>query len=183
MNTSIKFIILIHPHEAKRSVATGRMAHLSLPNSLLIQGIDFTLNSEVNRIISDENNISLVLYPGKKSKNLSAIGADEKRKIFGDGKSVTIFVIDGTWRTAKKILRRSENISQLDQICFKPERPSGFKVRKQPKSHCYSTLEAISTVLGIMGNPDYQSLLNAFSYMVKQQLEFIERKASPRFIP
>lgn len=38
----INFVILIHPIEAKRRIATGRMAHLCLKDSHLIKGINYS---------------------------------------------------------------------------------------------------------------------------------------------
>ena len=38
INCPINFVILIHPIEAKRRIATGRMSHLCLKGSHLIKG-------------------------------------------------------------------------------------------------------------------------------------------------
>jgi DTW domain-containing protein len=37
----IKFVILIHPEEVRRRIATGRLSHLMLKNSDLIEGESF----------------------------------------------------------------------------------------------------------------------------------------------
>ncbi|MEI8347970.1 MAG: DTW domain-containing protein, partial [Pseudomonadota bacterium] len=38
----ITFVILIHKLEIKRKIATGHMAHLTLGNSLLLKGHDYS---------------------------------------------------------------------------------------------------------------------------------------------
>src|SRR5262245_52661614 len=43
-----RFVILMHRNEARRGIASGRMAHLCLTNSELWQGTDFTEDERVN---------------------------------------------------------------------------------------------------------------------------------------
>ena len=74
-DSKINFVVLIHPIEVKRRIATGRMSHLTLKNSHLIQGQDYTLNSDVNHLIDDPDYYSVILYPVSLSKNVSLLKA------------------------------------------------------------------------------------------------------------
>ena len=60
----IDFVILIHPIEVRRRIATGRMSFLCLENSKLIRGQDYSEDFEVNKILADENRHCVILYPG-----------------------------------------------------------------------------------------------------------------------
>ncbi|MCC6137649.1 MAG: DTW domain-containing protein [Bdellovibrionaceae bacterium] len=178
----INFAVLIHPIEVKRRIATGRMSHLCLKDSYLIQGQDYTKNSTVNNLIDDTEYNSVILYPGPKSKNISTISELEKEDLFPKNKKLRIFVIDGTWATARKMTRQSENLKTLPRICFSPSRPSNFRVRKQPKPNCYSTIEAIHHTIELIGDSQdfdvrsrvHDRLLNVFNFMVERQLHFIK---------
>ena len=66
-------------------------------------------------------------------------------------KTPLILVVDGTWNTARKMLRLSRNLHSVPRICFTPVRPSRFRVRKQPHPNCYSTIEAIHQTLELLG--------------------------------
>jgi DTW domain-containing protein len=179
---NISFVILIHPIEVKRRIATGRMSYLSLRNSHLIKGQDYTHDARVNELMADPDYHSVVLYPGPNSQNLSNINGSEKERIFPQNKKLRIFVIDGTWATARKMMRLSENLKSLPRICFTPEKPSNFRVRKQPHPQCYSTIEAIHHTIELVGesrgfclkNRLHDRLLTAFEYMVERQLQFIK---------
>jgi DTW domain-containing protein YfiP len=181
----INFVVLIHPIEAKRRIATGRMSHLMLKNSHLIKGQDYSLNGEVNDLIGDTDYHSVILYPGTASKNLSLMFKHEKEKLFPQNKKLRIFVIDGTWATARKMIRQSENLKNLPRICFSPTKASNFRVRKQPKPNCYSTIEAIHHTIELIGESQgfdvklraHDQLLQAFNYMVEKQLSFIQEAA------
>lgn len=181
VNTNINFIILIHPIEVKRRIATGRMSHLCLESSELIKGEDFKNNERVNELIKDQQAQNLILYPGKKAMNLTSMTKEQKDLQFSHSRPLNIFVIDGTWATAVKMLNRSPNLQTLEKICFVPQGLSQFRVRKQPAPECFSTIEAVHQTIELLGNQrgfetekrTHDKLLHVFNYMVEKQLTFV----------
>lgn len=179
-DAKIKFVILIHKLEFRRRVATGRMSHLCLEHSALIPGYNYTNHDLVNSIIADPKNYPVVLYPGPHATNLTSTNDEQRASFFPSDKQLVVFVADGTWSTASKIVRRSENLLALPQICFTPSKASNFRVRKQPKSNCVSTIEAIHEVIELLGESQgfevhsraHDSLIHVFNKMVEKQLEY-----------
>ena len=177
----IKFVILIHRLEVRRRIATGRLSHLTLENSELMMGYDYSHNSRLTEIVHDPANFPVILYPGPKSINLTPLTHKERALVFPKDKQPVVIVIDGTWGTAGKMLSRSENLQGLPRICFTPDRPSNFRVRKQPKKECFSTVEAIHQTIEMVGpgrgfdvaSGAHHALLSVFDIMVEQQLEFV----------
>lgn len=159
------------------------MSHLCLNNSYLIKGQNYSDNDLVNQRLADTSCHSVILYPGLKSENISKISPTETAQLFPKDKKLQIFVIDGTWATAKKMVRQSLNLAKLPRICFTPSKPSNFRVRKQPSASCYSTIEAIHHTIELLGDSQgfqtskrqHDGLLNVFNYMVENQLEFIKK--------
>ena len=102
-------------------------------------------------------------------------------RVFKTEKTPVVFVIDGTWATARKMMRQSENLHAVPRICFTPSAPSQFRVRKQPKAECFSTIEAIHQCVELLGEQvgfnlnrrEHDNLLNVFNQMVERQLHFI----------
>ena len=179
IHTSVKIVILMHPLEAKHPVGTGRLTHQCLSNSELILGVDFTHNAQVNALIGDQQYQAMVLFPGSRSQNLSKLSPVEKLALCPAGRVPLVFVLDGTWHLARKILFRSKNLQLLPQVSFTPAAPSQFKVRKQPRAECYSTLEATHELLRLLTPVDeYEQkqevgrLLNVFHQMVTRQMSF-----------
>ena len=179
----IKFVILIHPIEMKRRIATGRMSHLCLENSELIMGQDYSNNHQVNKILNNPAYQASVLYPGPTALNLSEVENEKKFNYFPAGKTPVVFVIDGTWATARKTMHQSRNLKSLPRICFTPPHQSQFRVRKQPRVDCYSTIEAIHQIIELLGSREgfdvatkkHEALLYVFNKMVERQLEFIRQ--------
>lgn len=175
--SKIQFVILIHPSESRRSIATGRMSHLCIANSLLLEGIDFSENEQINQILNDPLHISFLLFPHPNAINLNKLSQSELSRLTSSIKQLFIFILDGTWFEVKKMFRLSHNINTLPMICLQPEKPSSFIVRKQPADHCLSTIEAIHQVISTccpaaMGHLQPQdTLLEVFNDMVKRQMD------------
>lgn len=169
----VEFLILIHPKEFRRRIATGRMAHLMLHGSHLICGHDFSNHRELMPILRDPKRRCVMLYPGRQACNLSDMNQTERRAYLHGGR-LTVLVIDGTWSTARKMVNLSPCLQELPRICFTPTTPSNFRIRRQPRPECYSTIEAIHQALELLGGtPERQHdrLLETFDRMVNRQLE------------
>ncbi|NCN28610.1 DTW domain-containing protein [bacterium] len=182
-NPGIKFVILTHLIEFRRRIASGRMSYLCLQESEFIVGLDFAEDRQVQAIVDNEKFDSYVLYPGEDSLNLSDLSEPSRLDRFYSDKQLCIFVVDGTWNTAKKMINRSPNLVDLPRICFTPETQSNFRVRKQPGQHCLSTIEAIHQCIELLGpsrgfdleSGQHHNLLEAFDSMVDKQIEYINQ--------
>lgn len=178
VDTKTKFVILMHPKEFKKvKNGTGHLTHLSLNNSELFVGIDFTCHRAVNEIISTHD--SYVLYPSKESLNLS------KTTISSDNR-VAIFIIDSTWACSLKMLRESKNLQALKHISFDSTRLSQFKIKQQPAEFCLSTIESTLSVLELLDmwniesltKSDVDNFLNPFKKMIAYQQKIIANPQS-----
>jgi DTW domain-containing protein YfiP len=174
----VQFVILIHPIEQRRQIATGRMAHLCLEQSTLIPGYNYTEDAQVNAILKNDSLYPVILFPGPTSINLSHLSSETRDGLFPKNKKLVVFVIDGTWNTARKTMHLSGNLKTLPRVCFSPTTPSEFRVRKQPTAECYSTIEAIHQTIELLGTEQgfdlesrhHDQLLNTFRWMVQAQL-------------
>lgn len=175
------FVILGHPRELRNSVGTGRMLHLTVTNSRLIEGREFSQNAELNALISDPALHCAMLYPGAQALDLSRCEPAQAREFVPNGKRLALILVDGTWDLARGMIHKSPNLRALPQLCFTPERPSAYEIRRQPEAHCLSTLECAHWILdrfaalGVMAAPAdrvHDGLLDTFRYMVRQQVEY-----------
>ncbi|MBL6990605.1 MAG: DTW domain-containing protein [Bacteriovoracaceae bacterium] len=175
--TDICFAILMHPKEARKSKnGTGRLAHLALKNSIIIEGVDFTQNEAVNQLINNDTYVPVVLYPGGSALNVT-------RGEFGPSnvacRQLLVFVIDGTWPCAKKMMKLSSNINSLKRVCFDPGSTSKFAIKQQPSPLCLSTIEAIYMFLNSFKAKSYDHLLE----IQKQVVEFQVKCANDLSLP
>jgi len=172
-----KIVILIHPMEAKKEkLGTGRITKASITNSEIIMGIDFTNDKRVNELIADPEYYPMVLYPGDDALNITS-ASKEDLNILG-GRKPLVFVIDGTWPCAKKMMTLSMNINTLPRISFQTERISQFLIKHQPHELALSTVESVHVLIKDLAKKDLETLdgsedamIRTFEAMVQKQIE------------
>lgn len=174
IDTNTKFVILMHPKEYRKTKnGTGHLTNLSLKNSEIYVGIDFTNHKKINEIIDNPQIDSYLLYPGKESieLNTQSIGNSDKQSV--------VFIIDSTWPCSKKMIRLSKNLNTLQKISFKYTKESDFKIKTQPNVYCLSTIESVFCVLKLLNNHNieaiensaFETFLEPFNQMVEYQIE------------
>jgi len=167
----------MHPMEhRKEKNGTGHLTALQLVNSEVIVGVDFSENDRVNEILTNKEQKSFLVYPGKESFNLSAHSHTAIQKSLGF--DVNFFILDGTWPCAKKMLRKSKNLQTLERVSFDNKVQSKFIIKQQPNSLCLSTIESVYTILKLLKNSgleeyDTDNFLLPFEKMIEYQVECI----------
>ncbi len=180
ISTQTKFIILMHPKEFKKvKNNTGFFTHLSLSNSEVIMGIDFSHNRRINEIIASHN--SYILFPSSNAVNLS----DKNPKTKSD-KPLAIFLIDSTWACTRKMFTLSTNLNTLKHMSFITERVSQYGIKEQPKEHFLSTMESTLVVLEELNRwkiesvseDEFDGFLNPFFKMIEYQKDIMANSTS-----
>lgn len=180
IDTKTKFIILMHPKEFKKvKNNTGFFTHLSLCNSEVFIGIDFSNHNRINKIISTHD--SFILFPSDNAINLT-----EQKPTCTSEKPMAIFIIDSTWSCTKKMFTLSENLNSLKHISFSTCKISQYKIKEQPKSNYLSTIESTLVVLELLNRwsledidkKDLNKFLNPFFKMIEYQQKCIENPHS-----
>ena len=170
--TTTRVVFLQHPRERRVRIGTARMAYLGLANAELHLGVTFAANPRVQALATDPSARAALLFPGD--------GAHDPATLPG-GRPATLVVVDGTWSQARKVLARNPALAALPRVGFALERPSRYRVRREPAPHCLSTVEAVVEALrrfeGDGGR--FAPLLSAFEDMVATQLACAAERPRP----
>ena len=159
-------MILQHVKERFHAFNTARIVKRSLQNCELIVKQTDQLAALPLPLLSATG----VLYPGEDSQPLGSLTLDERPE--------QLIIIDGTWHHAKTLMRDVPTLQRLPRFCLQPERPSNYRIRKEPTESALSTVEATVEALRYL-EPDtsgFDQLLAAFSRMVDDQVAHPERK-------
>lgn len=159
-----KVAFIQHPRESKVGVSTCRMAHRSLPGSSLHVTAFPEEVAALQAIAAAPG--TAVLFPAPDAVDASELETPPS----------TLIVVDGTWDNAKKLLTRSPLFKGLPKIGLTPSKPGNYRIRKEPKAHCLSTIEAVVEVLETLEKAPgkFRPLIRTFDAMVDRQLHFIE---------
>lgn len=163
IETKTRVILLQHARERDMPIGTARMASLCLPNSELHVGVNFDQSKELDRALSDPTRPPILLYPGADAINVATDPPPHP---------VTLVVVDGTWWQAKKLIRSNPRIAALPRYAFIPDRPSEYRIRKEPDEEYVSTIEALAHMLGVLeGDRErFESMLDPFRAMIDSQI-------------
>ena len=170
-----RVVLLQHPREARLAICSARLTRLALANAELRRGFAFEDDEQVAALARRG---AALLYPGP-----DAVPAVRLRSAPPE----VLFVIDGTWVQAEKMLAANPRLAALPRVTLGAPATSGYgALRREPAPHCLSTVEAVALVLGeLEGAPErYAPMRAAFRRMVELQLACATgARRSPRHRP
>jgi DTW domain-containing protein YfiP len=168
LTTKTRVVFLQHPRERDTPIGTARMAHLSLPDSILVEGIHLDDKPVVQELFHEGANAA-VLFPGPTARPVEE---------WAGAPPATLVVLDGTWWQARKLLKENPRLASLPRISYRPPAPGNYRIRKEPDAESLATIEAVSAVLGILegDREGFARLLEPFTWMVDRQLEAVRAR-------
>lgn len=168
-----RVLVLQHPRERRVAVGTARMAARCLEGAAVVTGTHLDAHPVVAAAISDPARPAVLLWPGPDARDLAADPP---------AGPVTLVVVDGTWFTAKKLVRLNPAVAALPRYGLSPARPSEYRIRREPRAECLSTIEALAHALGVLeGDAEaYRAMMRPFRAMVDVQVDFKARVGRPR---
>jgi len=192
--TRTRVVLLQHPRERYVPIGTARLAHLCLPGSELLLGVDFDTDARLAAALAaPDGRPAHLLFPGPAAVDVAEVvrersprGAEAgspTQPIAGGSEPfegsapmvpITLVVVDGTWSQARSLVHRNAVLSALPQLRFTPPAPSNYRIRREPADDYVATVEALAHVLGALeGAPDrFATLLRPFDAMIDTQLRF-----------
>ncbi|MBI4956866.1 MAG: DTW domain-containing protein [Myxococcales bacterium] len=156
-----------HPRERFHPLGTARFVALGLERATIVRSD--THAAEPPAAIARG---AALLYPEPGGALLGSLAPAER--------PATLVVIDGTWAQARTIYRDCQWLHALPRFRLAPSTPSRYRLRREPRAECLSTIEAIVDALGAL-EPEtagLDGLLGAFERMIDDQLGMIARHRS-----
>jgi DTW domain-containing protein YfiP len=165
--------VLQHPRERLHAIGTARFARLGLARARV--EVVWNAGTREERPPDWLPEGTALLYPAEGARDVRDLGPEESPE--------HVVVIDGTWHTARTLYRDKAWLQRLPKIRLSPDRPSRYRIRREPRRDFLSTIEAIVETLRILepGTVGLDALLDAFDAMIDEQLVYIQRgSAVPR---
>ena len=138
-----KISLVIHHRELSRSSNTGLLALRALVNcELRVRGAGREM-LDLSDLLSPQYR-SLLFYPCADAVELN------RQLICEDARPIQLIVPDGTWRQARKIHSRHQELKDLPRVKISTPNDSTFQLRAQSRLEGMATLQAIACALGII---------------------------------
>ncbi|MBK9035680.1 MAG: DTW domain-containing protein [Myxococcales bacterium] len=132
--TRTQVVILRHHTERTRSSNTGRLAHLALPASTLID-----IGAPDRVIVTPElGEGTWLVYPDGPARTIAPVPPPR-----------ALVFLDATWQQARRMRRRLPYLRGLPTLTLAPV-PAAARLRNAPSPGQVSTIEAIATALRLV---------------------------------
>lgn len=164
--TRVPIVVVQHPRERRHPFGSIRLARLGLP--CLRVHVASRDESGRTRCEPCAPPGSVLLYPSADATDVADLPAPPR----------ALVVLDGTWFTARKLVRDNAWLKALPCVKVTPPRAGAYRIRRAPDpSRQLATIEAIAFALRILepDTPGIEDLLGAFDAMVDRQLQLQAR--------
>jgi hypothetical protein len=153
-------VIVQHPRERRHPFGTVRIARLGLHR------VDVRVASST---LADRAVCPPCAPPGA----ALLFPAPDAAPLLPEAPPSALVVVDGTWPTARRLVRDNPWLQRLPRVRLSPSRPGRYRIRRAPRpAFQLSTIEAVVEALRIL-EPDTRGLddlLAAFDRMIERQI-------------
>ncbi|OUR60285.1 DTW domain-containing protein [Colwellia sp. 39_35_sub15_T18] len=185
VSSNAGFLLLMYDTEVLKPSNTGKLIADLVPDTYAFLWSRTTRNDELQAILDDEKWQPFVVFPQEYAQENRPV---ETQAInCSTGKRPLFIMLDGSWREAKKMFRKSPYLDRFPLVSFDPklffgsqlpdsglaggelpanveQTPVGehsrYTVRKTELAHQFSTAEVAARVLAMSGEHDNAHLLD-----------------------
>lgn len=165
LNTNASFMLIMHGIEVLKPSNTGRLIADLIPDTQAFLWSRTEPDPQMLAIIESDNYLPVVIFPHEycDDKNIRMYES-EVADLAGSAcdKRILFILLDGSWREAKKMFRKSPYLSQCPVLSINPKRMARYVLRKGSHDFQLSTAEVAILLLEALGEVDNAASLEAW---------------------
>jgi DTW domain-containing protein YfiP len=190
VSSQVGFLLLMYDTEVLKPSNTGKLIADLIPDSFAFLWSRTQVNPDIITLLNDPMWQPMIVFP--------KAYVSEDREIFDNkitvtsGKRPLFIMLDGCWREAKKMFRRSPYLQHLPVVSFTPKTPenstelsSRYQIRLAANNTELATAEVAAQVLSLVGEQTNADLLDlwfdVFSYQYQRGVCQVN-KANPNAV-
>lgn len=190
IDTKAGFLLLMYDTEVLKPSNTGKLIADLIPDTFAFLWSRTTKNDELLALLNDQKWQPFVVFPQEYAEAERSVFT--KKITCETGKRPLFVMLDGSWREAKKMFRKSPYLDKYPLVSFDPKElinsntpmaedkvsPVGensrYTVRKTSLEHQFSTAEVAARVLEMSGEQSNGHLLDlwfdVFNYQYQKSV-------------
>ncbi|MCE0492520.1 tRNA-uridine aminocarboxypropyltransferase [Vibrio salinus] len=154
-----KFILLVSDTEIFKPSNTGRLIADTIKETDVYLWSRTNPDTYLLKTLSDPNLFPIVIFPEEYVDDKKRLIVNLKDDIIHTEKKPLFIVLDGSWREARRMFRRSPYLDSLPVMSVHPEHLSEYIMRKSGNAKHLSTAEVSSLVLQQAGYENTSKIL------------------------
>ncbi|MGO2477423.1 MAG: tRNA-uridine aminocarboxypropyltransferase [Pseudoalteromonas sp.] len=147
--------LLMYHNESFKPSNTGRLIAEIIPDNYAFRWDRTQPDADLLLLLNNPKYQPIVIFP--------ASDVEPERVItevkVASGKQPLFIFLDGTWREAKKMIRKSPYLDNFPVLSISPEKVSDYRLRIAPHAHQLGTAEVGIMVLALAGENDAREKL------------------------
>lgn len=177
IETQIAVLLLVSENEVFKPSNTGRLIADTIKETYVYQWHRTEPDPQMLALLSDPAFFPIVVFPAQteQDKQRQLVSLPEQ---LGARKPLLIF-IDGSWREAKRIFRKSAYLASLPLLSIEPDRVSNYLMRKASHEQYLATAEVASLVLALCGETKGAEVLRLWFDVFKESYLLSKSQAKP----
>jgi DTW domain-containing protein YfiP len=183
VKTSAGFLLLMYDTEVLKPSNTGKLIADLIPDTFAFLWSRTTENPEMQAVLDEQQWQPFVVFPQEYAEDDRQVHSNTV--LCEQGKKPLFIMLDGSWREAKKMFRKSPYLNKFPLVSFDPKMlldnlsspvgtESRYTVRKTELEHQFSTAEVAARVLEMYGEKDNGHLLDlwfdVFNYQYQKSV-------------
>ncbi|SDO53122.1 conserved hypothetical protein [Halomonas shengliensis] len=173
--------LLTHPMEHHKPTNTGRLIHDVLPDTEVFTWYRTAPDERLLSLLADERFAPFVVFPDDQPDYAErVVGIDAVAEAKAAGRIPVYLLLDGTWRQARRIFRKSPYLDALPVLPLRTERLTRYRLRKPASAAHLCTAEVAAELLRQGGDAEAAGVLDDYfdafndSYAASRRFEKIE---------
>ena len=173
--------LLTHPMEHHKPTNTGRLIRDVLPATEVFTWYRTAPDERLLALLADEGYAPFVIFPDDQPDYAErVVGMDAVAREKAAGRTPVYLLLDGTWRQARCIFRKSPYLDRLPVLPLRTERLTRYRLRKPASAAHLCTAEVAAELLRQGGDGDAAQTLDDYfdafnlSYAASRRFERIE---------
>ncbi|OIQ26760.1 MAG: DTW domain-containing protein [Vibrio sp. MedPE-SWchi] len=173
-------MLIVSENEVFKPSNTGRLIADVVKETQVYQWNRTEPDPDMLSMLADSKYAPMIVFPEEYVDDKSRlVTQSDKLRVVPEGKTPLLIFIDGSWREARKIFRRSEYLQTLPVFSIKPDSVSQYLMRKSENEDHLSTAEVASIVLDKVGEPNAAKVLEMWFETFKESYLLTKTRLKP----
>ncbi|TMO22277.1 DTW domain-containing protein [Pseudoalteromonas sp. S4741] len=147
--------LLMYHNESFKPSNTGRLIAEIVPDNHAFRWDRTSPEPALLALLNNDKYQPFVIFPAEDVETDRVVTQVETHA----GKQPLFIFLDGTWREAKKMIRKSPYLDNLPVLSITAEKLSDYRLRVAPHAHQLGTAEVAIMVLALAGEVDASTKL------------------------
>ncbi len=153
VESNVAVMLLLSDNEVLKPSNTGRLIADTIKETYVYQWNRTEPDAEMLQLLNDQTYQPIVVFPDEYVDDETRVISTELNQATQGKKPLFIF-LDGSWREARKMFRRSDYLQGLPVLSVEPKRVSEYLMRKSDNEQHLSTVEVATLVMEMAGEQE-----------------------------